>query len=225
MGVFDREAMVEQVKSIFLCQSREPISLFASKPFLPTTPPRRITEDLPVKQGKLCLGFLAEDGLSNEDAPCLSLFLEVLANAPTAKLFLHVREKLSLCYYCSAIAERTAGALILASGIDVSSRERAEAAILAEMEACQRGEISKEELDAAKRSLLTVLQTLYDDPGAILNWFFRGSLVGRTATPDEQAASIASLSNDDLARLARRMKLQTVYFMKGTAEGEEDTDD
>lgn len=225
VGVFDREAMVEQVKSIFLCQSREPISLFASKPFLPTTPPRRITEDLPVKQGKLCLGFGTPIRSGHQLAPAYTLMLEVLSGSPTAKLFVNVREKLSLCYYCSGIPEMQKGILILSSGIEVANREQAEEAILREVESCRQGAITEDELAVAKKSIEASVRAMYDEPSALISWYFKRGLIGSTESPLDYWNRIAAVTVNDMAEAAGSLTLDTVYFLNGTLPCEEEYDE
>ena len=46
-----------------------------------------------------------------------------------SKLFVGVREKLSLCYDCSAISDINRGMMIVSSGIDAANAGKAEEAI------------------------------------------------------------------------------------------------
>ncbi|MBE6621424.1 MAG: insulinase family protein [Ruminococcaceae bacterium] len=224
VGVFDREALTEQVRSIFLCHKRQPMPLPPHRPFVPAEPSRRVTEKLPVKQGKLCLGFGTPIRTGHPMAPAYTLLLEVLSGSPTAKLFVNVREKESLCYYCSGIPEMQKGILILSSGIEVADRERAEAAILREVAACCRGEISHEEMTAAKKAIETSVRAMYDEPSALISWYFKRGLIGLTESPLDYWDRIATVTVDDLAKAAKTLSLDTVYFLEGTLSGEEDDD-
>lgn len=47
----------------------------------------------------------------------------------TSKLFMNVREKMSLCYYCSSSPDSYKGLLFVQSGIEVENRKVAETAI------------------------------------------------------------------------------------------------
>ena len=225
VGVYDREAMVEQAKAIFLSPSREPLPLLVTKPFLPAASSRRITEDLPVKQGKLCLGFGTPIRSGHPLAPAYTLMLEVLSGSPTAKLFVNVREKLSLCYYCSGVPEMQKGILILSSGIEVTNRERAEEAILREVDTCRQGLITDDELTAAKKSIEASVRAMYDEPGALISWYFKRRLIGSNESPLDYWNRIAAVTVADIAEAAASLTLDTVYFLNGTLPCEEEYDE
>jgi len=225
VGVWDREALIDQVRQIFLSHDRAPMILPAAKPFTAADTPRRVTEDLPVKQGKLCLGFGTPIRSGHPLAPAYTLMLEVLSGSPTAKLFVNVREKLSLCYYCSGIPEMQKGILILSSGIEVADRNKAEEAILREVDACRRGEISEEEVAAAKKSIETAVRAMYDEPSALISWYFKRGLIGSTESPLDYWDKIAAVTVADMAKAAETLTLDTVYFLNGTLTSEEADED
>ncbi len=225
VGSFDEAVLTEQVREIFLKGERAPLSLPATVAFTARESLNRVTEDLPVKQGKLCLGFGTEIRTEHPLSAAYTLMLEVLGGSPTAKLFVNVREKMSLCYYCSAVPDKKKGILVLASGIEVSDRDKAEEAILREVEACKQGNISQEEVVSAKRSIANSLRAIYDEPGALITWYFRQYLNGKTESPLEYGKRIEAVTVEDMAKAAGTLTLDTVYFLNGTLVGEEDEDD
>jgi predicted Zn-dependent peptidase len=224
VGSFDEHALTEQVRAIFLSQERSPLSLPDTKAFVAGEGVRRITEEQPVKQGKLCLGFGTDIRSGHPLVPAYALMLEVLGGSPTAKLFVNVREKMSLCYYCSSVPDVKKGLMIIASGIEVSDRDKAEAAILREVEACQEGRITEEEILSAKRSVANALRTLYDDPAALISWYFKRLLIGSTESPEAYGARIEAVTLEDMVKAAKSLTLDTIYFLNGTLPGEEDDD-
>ena len=56
-------------------------------------------EHMDVTQGKLVLGFRLGECMEDPDIPAIRVFNAVYGSGATSKLFLNVREKLSLCYY------------------------------------------------------------------------------------------------------------------------------
>ncbi len=105
VGSFDIGKLTEQLRDIFgRCAN-------ISAPELKTEVIRRaekvkeVIEDQPVKQGKLSLGFRTDCTLADRDYHVFAMFRELYGGSPTSKLFVNVREKLSLCYYCSAMGE------------------------------------------------------------------------------------------------------------------------
>ena len=87
-----------------------------TRPPLPQAP-RDVIETMDVTQGNLVIGMRID--LSPEDPAfvALNLLNVVLSGGMTSKLFLNVREKLSLCYYASSSFDRYKGLFFIRSGI------------------------------------------------------------------------------------------------------------
>lgn len=49
---------------------------------------------------------------------------DVFGGGPYSRLFMNVREKLSLCYYCSARLIRGKGIIVIQSGIEKKTGKR-----------------------------------------------------------------------------------------------------
>jgi len=185
---------------------------------------RDITEEEQVKQGKLSLGFRTGKVLSDGDYHKFSLFCELYGGSPTSKLFMNVREKLSLCYYCRTIPEAQKGIMIVASGIENEKRDTAQAEILAQLENVKNGDITDEELDSAKRSIINGYREIYDTPSALESWYMGRALAGIGGTPEEAAELIKNTTKEEIMEVAKGMTLDTVYFMRGTLDGGEEDD-
>lgn len=177
---------------------------------------REVTEEQPVRQGKLTLGFRTGSVLSDGDYYIYSLFCELYGGSPTSKLFMNVREKLSLCYYCRCISEAQKGLMLVASGIEVDKKDETVREILKQLEAVRRGDITDEEMDAAKKSLVNGYRELTDSAQALSNWYLNRVLSGIFTTPEETAAQVMSVTKAQVAEAAQRLTLDTVYFLKGT---------
>ena len=65
----------------------------------------------------------------------------IFGGTTLSKLFLNVREKLSLCYYASSAMEKMKGLILVSSGIEFDKFQTARDEILAQLEAIRRGEI------------------------------------------------------------------------------------
>ncbi len=70
------------------------------------------------------MGFTT--GITTRDAgfPALMVLNALFGGDLTSKLFLHVREKLSLCYYASSSVYGAKGILTVSSGIDTCNYQR-----------------------------------------------------------------------------------------------------
>ena len=194
-------------------------------PIAPAEKVNTVTEDQPVKQGKLSLGFTTTLRPTPEASTAFNLFLGVLSSAPTAKLFMNVREKLSLCYYCYAIPDRQKGTIVISSGIEVDKKEVAEKAIISEIEAIKNGEVTDEELESARKSLISGWKSICDDEMAMINWYSAQTVWDRFISPEDCVENCKVLTVSDVSAVASTLKLHTVYFLNGTLTGESEDED
>ena len=194
----------------------QPCSLETSVPYeVPAV--REFSEEMDVNQGKLVMGLRTGITADSPDYPALLLLNAVYGSGATSKLFVNVREKRSLCYYASSSIDKYKGIMLLSSGIAFEDYETAKSAILEELEACRRGEITEQELDSARRQVLTSLQAIEDAP-VQLDEFYCGQAILPSLSPRELAEQIAALDVADLSRIAKKLSLDSIYFLKGVEE-------
>ena len=177
--------------------------------------PRIITENMDVTQGKLSMGFRCE----SRDVPAMIMANLLFGGSSNSKLFLNVREKLSLCYYASSQYARSKGILTVSSGIETKDYDRALEEILRQLKAVQEGEWEDWELPGARSTILSSLQAMTDGQGAMENWFLGQNATGETETPAELAARLREVTPERIMAAAQSIQLDTVYFLKGK-EGE-----
>ena len=175
--------------------------------------PHEVEETLDVLQGKLVLGLRTGITGSDEDYPALSLLNAVLGAGMTSKLFVNVREKRSLCYYASSSIEKYKGIMLISSGISAERRAEAQTAILAELDACRRGEITETELESARRQLLSALRASMDAPAQLDDFYLGLALCGGEDIP-ALMEKVTALTVPELAAAAQKLSLDTVYFLK-----------
>ena len=179
--------------------------------------PHEVEETLDVLQGKLVLGLRTGITGSDEDYPALSLLNAVLGAGMTSKLFVNVREKRSLCYYASSSIEKYKGIMLISSGISAERRAEAQMAILAELDACRRGEITETELESARRQLLSALRASMDAPAQLDDFYLGLALCGGEDIP-ALMEKVTALTVPELAAAAQKLSLDTVYFLKGAEQ-------
>lgn len=220
VGCFDKSEITKAVKRIFSSWSRIP-----SKPLLFSRSSvseniKRVSEKQNITQGKLCLGYRTACFPESEDLPAYTLLVEILSGSPTSKLFTNVREKLHLCYYCSAISDVSKGIMLIASGINVCDKDAAEEAISSQLEQCKIGNISDDEFASAKKSLTNAIISLEDDIGAIKSRYLKNIISGTSFDPLIFLDKILHITKEDIQRSAQKIKLDTVYFLYGTEDSE-----
>lgn len=184
-----------------------------------------VKETEPVKQGKLVMGFRL--GMENED-DCYAarrVMLDLFGGSPHSKLFTVVREKMSLCYYCSARMFRKKGIMYVQSGIETYNEQKARDAILAQLEAIKNGEFTNEELEYSVKSLEDSFKSITDSPEALSTWFLSQSSSGKYLYPDEYVAMFKAVTKQQVMQAASEVTLDTVFMLEGSASESEGEDD
>jgi predicted Zn-dependent peptidase len=177
---------------------------------------REVTESLDVTQGKLSLGFRTGCTVRDPEYPALVVMSTIYGGGITSKLFQKVREEQSLCYYASSSVEKFKGVMVVSSGIEFSDYEKAKTEILRQLDECRQGHITQEEFDSAKRYLLSDLKTGLDSPGRLDDFYMGQIMEGLDGTMEDLAARIEAVTMDETVAAAKRVSLDTVYFLRGT---------
>ena len=178
--------------------------------------PQLVEEHMDVSQGKLALGFRT-GGLTcwEEEYPALVMCNAIFGGTPLSKLFLNVREKLSLCYYASSMLEKMKGLVLVSSGIEFDKYQTAKDEILSQLEAIRRGEIQDWELEGARRTLIGGHLATLDDQGRQEEFWLGQAAAGLDTGVEELAERFASITREQVAAAAQRLELDTVYFLNG----------
>ena len=175
-------------------------------------------EGFSISQGKLSMGFSCSTVIGDEDESAMEVMRIILGGAPFSKLFLNVREKHSLCYYCSATYDRFKGTILINSGIEKENLEKAKTEILRQLEDMQNGEISDTEIENAKKLIANVYTGISDGISKIEAFFLPRLIAGKDTSPEKELSSLCSVTKEDIINAARKVSLNTVYFMSPKEE-------
>ena len=176
----------------------------------------RVTEALDVTQGKLGMGFACGSG----DVPALLMGNTLFGGSSNSKLFMNVREKLSLCYYASSLYHRQKGIITVSSGIEFDNFQKAYDEILAQLEAVQKGDLEDWELEGARSALLNAYASMGDSQGKLENFYLGQAATGQSETPEELAEEVRQVTAQRIFDAMSTVTLDTVYFLKGKEAAE-----
>jgi predicted Zn-dependent peptidase len=178
-----------------------------------------IVERIDVKQGKLVLGFRVNKPIKPSGDPQMRAFNDVFGGGPYSKLFANVREKLSLCYYCSARFDRRKNCLIVQCGCEEENMDKAVDEILNQLEEIKKGNFD-DEFTSSKMGLADNINSVNDDSLSLATWY-------ATQITDDEIVSTADSVKDNndvtkqqIQECASLLSLDTIYKLVGTKEGE-----
>lgn len=182
---------------------------------------REVTETIDVAQSKLVLGFRTGVAAPEEDIWAMKLMAALYGGTPSSKLFLNVREKLSLCYYCSALYNSSKGILLVQSGVDTKNVARAKEEILRQLDEVKKGNFDDEELNTAKLALCNSYRTVSDSLGSMEAWYLSQTFSGAVLRPEEAVEKVRAVTRGQVVDMANRVTLDTVYKLLGNGEAVE----
>ncbi len=174
---------------------------------------RRAVEEQPLAQAKLSMGFRVD--FDPAERWVYQLMAAALGGTPSSKLFQNVREKLGLCYYCSTGFDAHSRALYVESGVEGDDLPQAEAAILEQLSALQKGELTDEELLSAKLALGDSLRGITDSLRAMESSHLGQVFSGVVCPSEEAVAQVMACTKEQVVDAARRLRLGAVYTLKG----------
>ena len=177
-----------------------------------------LVEQMDVSQGKLCLGYVTPVTNRDADFVPMQVMNTIFGAGMTSKLFMTVREKLSLCYAIGSGYYGSKGIVTVSAGIDFDKEQQTREEIDRQLEAICQGEITDEELTAAKEALLSSLRGTHDSPGSIESYYATSALSGMKLTPERYMEAVHAVTKADVARVANLLKKHTTYFLKGVTQ-------
>ncbi|MBQ9167781.1 MAG: insulinase family protein [Oscillospiraceae bacterium] len=215
VGSAAAEKVAVLLKNLFSHIERSYVNLPNQTPFLDAGEGGETVEQMEVAQGKLCMGFVTP--ITNRDPQfgAIQLCNTILGAGMTSKLFMNVREKLSLCYSIGSGYHGSKGVITVSAGIDSKNMQVAKDEILRQLEACKAGDITLQELTAAKEAVYSSLRGTHDSPGAIEGYYSTANLSGLGMTPQQYMSVIQGVTAEQVAAAARTVRLHTTYFLKG----------
>ena len=170
-------------------------------------------ETIDVTQGKMVLMFTTEQGGGYKNSAALFIMCDLFGGGPYSRLFLNVREKLSLCYYCAARVNRYKGILTVDSGVERENAQPAKQEILRQLDIVKQGDFTDADLETSKRAKIDQIRTL-DDFAAELEGFYVAQLFDESiTTPSEFIKAIADVTKKDVIKAAQGINLALTYML------------
>jgi len=177
-----------------------------------------LTETMEISQGKLCMGFVTPITNRTPEFPAMQMLNTIFGSGMTSKLFMNIREKLSLCYSIGSGYYGSKGIVTVSAGIDFDKEELTRQEMLRQLKDCQDGHISEDELTAARQAILSSLRSTHDSPGSIEGYYATAALSGMKMTPAEYMAAVEAVTKEQVVAAANSLQLHTTYFLKGGSQ-------
>lgn len=197
---------------------REEVFGFSSKPSPLKENPKKATDSMSMSQSILIMGYKTDC----KNQPALRIMNEMLGGSPSSKLFLNVRERLSLCYFCWSYLNFIKGALCVKSGVDKENAEKAEREIKAQIECLRNGNFTDEDIEHAKIYRSNFLRAYNDSVKYMGAWYLVRIYEDDLKSPEDVVLEDGRVTRAEIIEAARSLKLDTVYILAEDGKTEEE---
>ncbi len=175
--------------------------------------PLIVRDKLPMEQAIVRMVYKSPD---YEDRFALGALNVIFGMMTTSRLFMNVREKQSLCYYCASSSLKTKRTLTVYSGVEPANIERVRCAIEHELDNIRENGVTDEEINAMLLEYESQNAQIYDSPAALMA-NYQGQLTDkeRFLTPEDFLEKLSEVTSDRIREMARHLTLDTVYTLSG----------
>ena len=207
------EKAEEVFKNAFSKVQREPYKL-STQVVRSAETVKHISEEMELSQSKLVMGFRTDIAVPDKEVNAARLMCAILGGTANSKLFCNVREKQSLCYYCAARYDKLKGIMTIDSGVEGDNINKAEKAILKEVEDMKNGKITDFEMDSTKLAVVNSFRATNDTVSGIESWYANQLFEGDFKSIEQVSAEINEVTKEQIVKAAQRLTLDTVYVLK-----------
>ena len=213
VGSGDPSAASEVMKKAFAGMAREPQPFTNAKVCAVGDETLKKVEYLDVAQSKMVLGFRCEKRGDMAEQSAMRLMTALYGGTPSSKLFLNVREKLSLCYYCAARYDRNSAIMLVDCGVEKENIESAKKEILIQLDEIRNGNFDDETLENTRLQIKNSLRAVSDYPGTLEEWYISRILSDEVASPDEEMHAIDAVTREQVIEAAKQIRLDAIYLL------------
>lgn len=180
---------------------------------------KTIVEEDKINQSKLTIGCKLENLTEFEKNYVLTLYNIILGGGSESLLFQKVREENSLCYYISSSSNKVDNLLIISSGISKNNFKKTISLIKKELKNIEKGNFDEEMVERAKIRYNSVLDEIYDYPNQIISAYYAVEVLN-TDFPEVRKEKIMSVSKEDIIKMSKKVKMDTIFLLGGTDANE-----
>lgn len=177
-------------------------------------PPRVEKETRRLSQTRICAGYRTGTVIGDDDYLAFELMCELLGRCPTNKLHTLLRERDGLCYSCFLSTEVYKGLLRIECGCERKKVEKAIEMMSRTITSVAVGDFSLTEFESAKKSLISSLRSIGDDPLSIASFYYRRYLVGVETTIEDEIYAVERLTKDEAANAAALLDPDVTFVLE-----------
>lgn len=191
--------------------------------FVDNKPVRKVKEQIEVgsyTQSTLIQIYNTNTFTEREYNYVIHVFNYIFGNGSlTTKLNKYLREENGMCYSTYSMYQKLDGLFLIYVGTQSKYKDKCSKLIAKALKEMVKGEFTEEDIDYAKKALLSSVKSSQDTPSGLLDNYVFNSKLG-TPLLKERAKELQTITKEEIITLAKKIKLNTIYMLKGN-ENEE----
>ena len=220
-NINEAASIVEQNENVQKLKEREPNHKINKVESKDTVEEQEVIEEMDVTQGKLTIGL--DLHLENEEQKYdAMLYNAILGGTANSKMFQEVREKASLAYTAGSSYVRYKSNIFIKCGIEIANYEKTMEIIRKQLEDMKNGVFFDEDIDNAKKGILSGIKAIDDEQDTQITYFFGQELTGGKTSLEQYMEKVQKVDKNDIIKIASSVNINTVYFLKDNASAKED---
>lgn len=175
-----------------------------------------VIENQQTTQSVLTYG-LRVNNVQQNDFYKLSVYNALLGGTPSSKLFQNFREKESLAYTVRSRYYRFKDIIIIYAGIQKKDYDKAKQVLNKEIEDIKKGNITNEEFEASKKSIIADLKEWNDSKIALCKMFISNMFATKTnaLNLEEMIFNMNKVTKQDVIDIAKKVSQEKIFFLGG----------
>ncbi len=179
----------------------------------------QIIETSKTNQSQLGIGLKFLNLTEFEKKYVSILYTSILGGGWASKLMQKVREEKSLCYFIGASRSITHGLCFIYASIDAKNYEKVLTLIKKEIESMQQGDFTEKDISRVQQVYLNSLLEIEDNQIQLMNSIINIALSDSDSL-SERKENITKISKEDIINIAKKVKIDTIFFLKGEKQSE-----
>ncbi len=212
------EPVAEKLRNRFSEIKRTNVDSCSTEIIRKATHVNEVCETMDVSQCKLVMGLRTQTAKPDSEVDATKVMNALLGGTTQSKLFINVREKLSLCYYCASRYNAQKGIISIESGVEKKNIQKAKNEILEQLKEIKLGNFSDTELNETKLFITQSLQKVKDSLSTLDAWYAVQAFDEVKDTPDDIIKKINKVTREQVIEAARKVTLDTIYILFGKEE-------
>ena len=180
---------------------------------------KTVVEQEDINQSKLSIGCKIGQLSEFERNYVLTIYNMLLGGNSESKFFQVIREKHSLAYYVYSSLNKLDNLMIIKAGISKENFEKTVKLVKNLMKDMAKGDFTDEDIDIVKENYLSLLKEIEDNENAIIETYLAKDLLN-LGDIEERKTEIMKVTKEDIIKVAKKIKIDTVYLLEGVLESE-----